>query len=276
MDKIVLSTTALMLFGCGTSNHELTKKHLAALSGQLTDLRKAQAGMSVTIEDLETRLFLVQDELDTHRKRQATVRRQMHNLPVVRVQPQNGPVSNFDSNANTVAPRPDNGPLAFDTIDDNGNLVRGDGNESTRRARAAIDTKAVQPPPLKKADHDAVKLYKKSFEHLKKQRYTQAIEGFQTFIKKYPTHNYADNAVYWMGECYYDRALWMKALTTFQQVIQNYPMGNKAPDAMLKIGLSHLRLKNTSQARDVLKQVTEIYPRSPVARLAATKLEAIR
>ena len=111
MNKIVLSTAALLLFGCGTSNHELTKKHLATLSGQLTDLRKAQAGMSVTIEDLETRLFLVQDELDTHRKRQATVRRQMRNLPVVRVKPQHGPESNFNSTANAGNTKSSSGPL---------------------------------------------------------------------------------------------------------------------------------------------------------------------
>ena len=89
------------------------------------------------------------------------------------------------------------------------------------------------------------------------------------------THNYADNAIYWMGESYYDRGLWRKALQTFQQVIQNYPLENKVPDAMLKLGLCQKQLNNIRQAREILLQVAELYPKSPVARIAQDRLKTL-
>jgi tol-pal system protein YbgF len=262
--------------GCGTTNNELLLNQVKDLNHQLTEMRKSQAGVTVTVEDLETRLFLVQDELDTYRKRS----RNIAQLPVVRVEPQHGPDTFFNPNADTkndLNPM-QSGPLFFDRFDDEGNLIRG----GTANAPPAPAPQVRPAPPLtpirgrlNKKQHAAVDRYKISYDLYKKQKYQDALEGFRAFVEQNPTHGYADNAIYWMGECFYDRGLWLQALKTFQQVIQNYPLGNKAPDAMLKVALSHQQLKNYAEARRVLKQVTQIYPDSPIARLAESRLQKL-
>jgi tol-pal system protein YbgF len=267
------------LTGCGTTNNELLLKQVNELNRQLTGLRKAQTGVTVTVEDLETRLFLVQDELDTLRTR----KQHLSNLPVVRIEPQYGPTTTFDSNANTQSLRTvhASGPLFFDHITEDGRLIKGGAVDAPSTPQPGITATPGKRPSMRgksrlnKTQYEAVALYKASYEQFKNHQYPDAIEGFRKFVERNPTHGYADNAVYWMGECFYDRGLWLQALKTFQQVIQNYPLGNKAPAAMLKVGLSHQKLKNFDQARQVLRQIRNIYPNSPVSSIAESKLKQL-
>lgn len=277
MRTLVTSIILTVAVGCGTGQQLLDKK-LTELNTQLTQLRKNQATMSVTMEDLETRLFLVQDELDTARNGTPKARRRMNDLPVVRVQPQHGPESVFDPRADQrhdIGKR-DDGILEYDQLTDSGEVVRAGGTPEPAGPKAVEPPKRrTSPPPVQQSDRDAKKLYSESYDHVKARRYEKAITGFTQFVERFPNHSYADNAVYWMGECYYDRGLWLKALSLFQQVISSYPLGNKSPDAMLKLGLCHQQLRNYSQARDVLTQLTQIYADNPVASIAKTRLEQL-
>ena len=74
-----------------------------------------------------------------------------------------------------------------------------------------------------------------------------AERGFREFVRRYPHHDYADNAQYWLGECFYDQRAYDKAAPEFRAVVQRWPTGNKAPDAMLKLGFSLLRDRRRRQ-----------------------------
>jgi tol-pal system protein YbgF len=281
--RVALSAaaTSLLLSGCANQQVEQLTAQVSELQKQLVEVRKNQAGQQVLMESMETDVFVLKDEVETAR----THRRGtggMPRLPTVRIQPQHGPESVYDPRAERVAevaPRPDPGPMVFDRLDDGGNLIRGGGLGTAERPapqpRAAAPV-APERAPERARDRDAVQMYKDSHALVGLKNYTQAIDGFQQFIEKYPTHGYADNALYWMGECYYDRGLWRKSLETFQSVIQNYPLGNKAPDAMLKLGLCHYQLRNKPEAREVLTRVAEIFPKHPVAKIAMSKLEQLQ
>lgn len=277
MRTLVTGVILTVATGCG-AGQQIVEKQLTELNTQLTQLRKNQATMSVTMEDLETRLFLVQDELDTARNGSPQARRRMNDLPVVRIQPQHGPESVFDPRANErnqIAQR-DDGVLEYDQLTDSGRVVRAGGpSETAGHKTVEPPMRRTSPPPVKQEDRDAKALYSHSYEHLKARRYENAVTGFTEFVERFPNHSYADNAVYWMGECYYARGLWLRALNLFQQVISSYPLGNKSPDAMLKLGLCHHQLRNYSQARDVLTQLTQIYTDNPVAKIAKTRLEQL-
>ncbi len=266
---------AATLVGCGgVSKVDKMQAQITEVLNQLTELRKNQAGMSVTVEDLETRLFLVQDDLDTMRPNNR--RRAYTQIP------EGLPTKTLSPRRPAPAPVASKPAPVFDCLNDAGERV------PCKNVIATAPVARVAPPapaapvakaagkPVTTADRDAVGLYKDSYQHVKANRYEQAIDGFNKFIERFPNHGYADNAVYWMGECYYDRALWVKAMQTFQQVIQAYPLGNKAPDAMLKLGLCYIQLRNVIQAREVLQQVTEIYPKSPVAKIALQRLERLQ
>jgi tol-pal system protein YbgF len=115
-------------------------------------------------------------------------------------------------------------------------------------------------------------LYNHAFAQYKVASYKEAIQEFSGFLKKFPRHNLADNAQYWIGESYYSLGSFPEAIYTFQKVITYYPKGNKAPDALLKIGLCHLATKNEENARAMFQKLVAEYPSSNAARLAHMKL----
>jgi tol-pal system protein YbgF len=102
-----------------------------------------------------------------------------------------------------------------------------------------------------------------------------AVAGLRDFVKRWPEHDYADNAQYWLGEAYYDQKDYKTAAAEFRRTIERYPSGNKVPDALLKLGYSYQALGQLEQARATLEQVVSIYPRSGPAVLASERLATI-
>jgi tol-pal system protein YbgF len=149
-----------------------------------------------------------------------------------------------------------------------------------KAAPAVAQTPRATPLPVapKTANEsvDAMKLYTASVDLLKHGQHAEAIAGFEKFIKSYPTHDYADNAQYWLGECYYDQKDFKTALHEFRRVVQRYPSGNKAPDALLKVGYCYWQLQESGKARDVLEQVVKSYPGTEIAKKAQDKLSELK
>jgi tol-pal system protein YbgF len=135
--------------------------------------------------------------------------------------------------------------------------------------------KKVEWASAKKPELPAVqpmREYSEAMGKYKAGQYAAAAAAFRSFLSKYTKHAYADNALYWMGECAYDTKNYRLALKMFRQVVEDYPTGNKAPDALLKMAYCYLRLKEDRNARTVLAQVVESFPKSQVARLASETL----
>ena len=123
---------------------------------------------------------------------------------------------------------------------------------------------------------DPQERYRKAFDEFSSGDYDQAIKDFRKFVKEFPSHNYADNALYWLGETYYSQKNFPRAIIEFKKVSEEYPNGNKVPDAMLKIGLSYANLRDFKNAEDYLQMVLEMYPFSNAARKADLGLKEMR
>ncbi|MCD4652335.1 tol-pal system protein YbgF, partial [bacterium] len=99
-----------------------------------------------------------------------------------------------------------------------------------------------------------------------------AILEFQSFISAFSDSALADNAQYWIGECYYSQQRYDEALVEFNQVLQKYPEGDKYIPAMLKKGLSQIETGNLQNGRAALSKLIEDYPYSTEARIAQDRL----
>lgn len=117
-----------------------------------------------------------------------------------------------------------------------------------------------------------VDLYRRALEALRGGRHVEAMAGFREFLKQSPNHDNADNAQYWLGECYYDQKDYPMALREFRRVVEKYAQGNKVADALLKVGFSHLALGSAEVGRQTLEQVVRSYPQSEAAVLANARL----
>jgi tol-pal system protein YbgF len=134
----------------------------------------------------------------------------------------------------------------------------------------------AKAPPVKPAAVDPVKMYKDAYELLKAGKHDEAARGFRELVQRAPDHDLADNAQYWLGECFYARKLYLEAMPEFRLVTSRYPLGNKAPDALLKLGYCLLALGDAQKGREILKQVPETYPNTEAARLAQVRLTELR
>jgi tol-pal system protein YbgF len=147
---------------------------------------------------------------------------------------------------------------------------RGEAHPSpSASSRIVVVNKGASPGESAPAEQDA---YMKAFGLFSSNNYGGAIEAFEAFISAYPGSEYAGNAQYWIGECYYTQRDYLRALDAFNKVIANYPRGNKAADALLKIGYSQISLNERDKARTTLETVVEKYPRTPAAAKARERL----
>lgn len=120
------------------------------------------------------------------------------------------------------------------------------------------------------ADANAAReMYRVALSHVTGRRFDQAIPSLTSFIERYPSHPYVDNAVFWRATAYYALRRYNDALADFQRVVAEFPSGNKVPDALLQIGLCYQRLGDDARARVYFERLRHEFPRSVAARLAA-------
>ena len=105
--------------------------------------------------------------------------------------------------------------------------------------------------------------------------YDVAIQGFQTYLAHFRESELADNAQYYIGECYYSQKKYNEAILSFDQVINLYPKGDKVSTALYKKGLSLTEIQKHQEAIDQFKAILIRHANSPEAALARQQLELL-
>jgi tol-pal system protein YbgF len=118
--------------------------------------------------------------------------------------------------------------------------------------------------------------YAAAYDLLKDGKYDRARTEFQNFLKKYPDSEYADNAQFWIGECYFSEEKYDKAILEYDKVVKNYKQGNKTSQALFKQGLAFKLLGDKTSASLLFQQVIKDYPNTNQARTARAYLLEIK
>ena len=103
--------------------------------------------------------------------------------------------------------------------------------------------------------------------------YDLAISEFRQYVETYPTSEMADNAQYWIGECFYSKKLLNEAITEFDKVAVLFPKGDKVPGARFKKAMVLMDLGQADAARAEFLAITKLFPKSNEAVLAKQQLE---
>jgi tol-pal system protein YbgF len=128
--------------------------------------------------------------------------------------------------------------------------------------------------PGKKKDKEA--LYAAAYQTFKDGQFDKSRTEFKNFLAAYPNTEYAGNAQFWIGECYFFEKNYEQAILEYEKVAKNYPKGNKVPYALLKQALSFLKLNDKTSAKLILQQVIRDFPNTNQARIARSKLQEIK
>jgi len=133
-------------------------------------------------------------------------------------------------------------------------------------------TKEVAPRP---GEYETESAYKAALQDYRNRKYEQAIGEFSEILTVAPESEWADNAQYWIGECYYGLGNYEQALKEFEKVL-SYPESEKDDDASFKIALCYIKLGDDERAREALRKFLEDYPESEYVPRALKLLEELR
>lgn len=136
----------------------------------------------------------------------------------------------------------------------------------------------IQPPQdmEEKLVSDEKNLYEQTLTKYREEKYEKAVIGFKDFLKEYPKSDLADNAQFWIGECYMAMKQYEQAILAYQEVIKKYPKGNKVPNAMLRQALAFYEIKDKISSKLLLKKIIKKYPKSSEAKIAKIKLKTFK
>ena len=158
--------------------------------------------------------------------------------------------------------------------------------ESSLRFKPSVTTKttgpekvlSVQETPKKDISTSQEKklteseTYDRALGYYRDDRYEEAMAGFKNFLTLYPTSDLADNAHFWIGECYRALTKYEEAILAYQKVINGYPKGNKVPSAMLQQALTFEKINDMTTANLVFKKLVKNFPNTKEAEIARKRL----
>jgi tol-pal system protein YbgF len=147
-------------------------------------------------------------------------------------------------------------------------------------ASRSVTTATLQPQDV----------YQAAYIDYSKGSYMLAIAGFREFLRRYPEHDLADNAQYWVGEAHFslsrnhanagqaDKATQelQLAVQEFRKVIANYPRGDKTPTALYKEAIALIELKQRDLALARLQYLVDNFPQAEETPLARERLTALK
>ncbi len=133
-------------------------------------------------------------------------------------------------------------------------------------------------------------IYQAAYIDFSRGNYSLAIAGFREFLRRYPAHDLAGNAQYWLGEGYlglaraYANAVQAdkeaealsQAVQEFRKVLVNYSRADKVSTALYKEALALIELKQPQQAAARLQYLVENFPQAEEAPLARERLAGLK
>jgi TolA-binding protein len=133
-------------------------------------------------------------------------------------------------------------------------------------------------------------IYQAAYIDFSKGSYQLAIAGFREFLRRFPDHQLAGAAQYWIGEAYFSIARGFtnsgqaeKATESLEQAVQefrkvqaNYARSDKTATALYKEALALLELKQPAVAQARLQYLVDNFPQAEEAPLARERLTALK
>ncbi len=129
---------------------------------------------------------------------------------------------------------------------------------SSSAASYAYTSPAPQSSTASYSSDSYVNRYNDALSMFHNREYSNAISEFEQLLSTDMNHSYADNAQYWIGECYYALGRYQEAVMAFEKVF-TFPQSNKNDWAQFKIGQSYFKMGNKERARQEFQQLIDNY-----------------
>jgi len=162
-----------------------------------------------------------------------------------------------------------------------------------KRAEIIIDIEPLQSARQESgriSSLTAQDIYQAAYLDFSKSSYWLAVAGFREFLRRFPEHDLAGNAQYWIGEAHHSlargygnqgqadkaREALEQAVVEFRRVVANYPRGEKVPASLFKEALALIDLKQPALAQARLQYLIDNFPQAQETQLAHHRLSTLK
>lgn len=118
-------------------------------------------------------------------------------------------------------------------------------------------------------------LYQAALEQFRRGSYETARSALQELLSRYPGHELAPDAQFYVAETYAEAGELGKALEEYARVLELYPGSRRAATSLYKSGRIELERGNVDDARTFFSRVVRGYPDSDEAELARDQLDRL-
>ena len=164
--------------------------------------------------------------------------------------------------------------------------LTGQSQQRLTELRSRMESRAQQPdagsatgapvgPSGNPAGPGPDQMYEVSLQQYRRASVATARLGFREFLRVFPTHERAADALFYIGESF-EQAAPDSAAAVYDQLVRSYPKSPRAPSALYKQGLLAEQRGDRATARTFYTRVIAAYPRSPEADLARQNQQRLR
>ena len=165
--------------------------------------------------------------------------------------------------------------------------LTGQSQQRLTELRTRIESRAQQPDPAipsggvpvgpsgNPAGPGPDQMYDLALQQYRRGSVSTARLGFREFLRVFPTHEHAADALFYVGESFEKEAP-DSAAPVYDQVVKAFPNSPRAPSALYKLGLLAEQRGDKVAARRYYGRVIASYARSPEADLARQNQQRLR
>lgn len=262
LTPVLLISAVVLCAGCASQGSlDATRNDVDAVKTRLFTLEKNLGGVqSESRDEILAIEKNFQTELGAVRKLSADIQATIDSTKT-EMQSMNGRVDDMGTNlkkpTEDLARYREDADKRIIALEDRIIRIQSTLDDLTKKVTELAQIKEVAPTP------DST--YMKGLDTFKAGDMPAARDIFTKFLERYPQHDLAANAQYWIGETYYSEKNYEPAILAFQEVIKVYPLKDKVPAAMLKQALAFKAINDTKSAKYVLKKLGEGFPKSEEA-----------
>ncbi len=272
--------------GCGGTRQAL-EKQIRDLESQLVTLKSEKVNLAARNAALDDRVLLLETRQDGCREED----RRKRQLEVVRLTAENTAVDEEVEDRPLATPARDvpegRGGRPVLRLTGSGEPL---GSQAVPRVRTgalsslsrpvAGDNLGVVPldgdPEEAATESGPMALFQDGYRAYANGDHVAALDLLARFVKENPGHAFADDALFWRGECYLAQGKPLKGIGELERLLGRYPRSDKSASALYRIGFAYDQLGDPGKAGEYYFKVVERYPGTEAARKASRRVATIR
>ncbi|MGB9005383.1 MAG: tol-pal system protein YbgF [Candidatus Aminicenantales bacterium] len=278
-------TCAAGAAGQSKKAYELIYEDVQLLKQQLLKLEDRIGAAAAEIQSLSSQVRDLQSQLRLLQTDQAGLKQGLQNIPsqyqVVLTRLESLSLQLTKLTEEIIAARTAAMPPGGETAPEAGSKpkaedkARGKDKKPAKPEEAKAAASRETAGPAAPSNQTPKEIYDMAYADYIRGNYSLAIDGFKIYREQFPDSPLADNALYWIGECFFSQRKFEEAIEQFNLLLFDYPQGDKTAAAYLKKGFCFLELGKKEEALSVFKLLIAKYPNEEETRLAQQKIKEI-